>query len=315
MSKGYINTDQLLDSIKRRAMIPTSQDTFSPTDLLNFANEEMDIGLVPSILSVHEEFFVRTETIPLEANKTKYKIPYRSIGNKLRDVHFINENGDYRELSRSIEEDKVFYNNGSGSHFSSYIVEGNYIKPLPTIGDNPVSGSIEMVYFIRPSNLVETDKVGIISAINRTSGVVTLTNFPTEFTASEEYDFLEAKSGHTIYSFDITPSSINVAAKTLTFNVDDIPDELEIGDHIALAGESIIPQVPSDLHVVLAQRVACRCLEALGDNEGLAAANAKLSEMETKIGYLIDNRTEGDPQKAVNRYNLVRQGKGRWGSF
>jgi hypothetical protein len=88
-----------------------------------------------------------------------------------------------------------------------------------------------------------------------------------------------------------------------------IPDELSIGDYVAEAGQCIIPSIPTELHSMLAQRVACRCLEALGDMQGLQMANQKLSEMELKTGSLIDNRVEGAPLKVVNRHGFLRQSR------
>ena len=55
---SYLNSTALIASIKQRAMVPESQVTFTQQDFLNFANEEMQIGLVPAILQFHEEFLV-----------------------------------------------------------------------------------------------------------------------------------------------------------------------------------------------------------------------------------------------------------------
>ena len=85
-------------------------------------------------------------------------------------------------------------------------------------------------------------------------------------------------------------------------------DELSIGDHIAISTESAIPQIPDDLHPVLAHRVAARILEALGDTEGLQNANTKLAELEQQTTTLIDNRVEDSPKKVVNRHSNLRAG-------
>jgi hypothetical protein len=53
--------------------------------------------------------------------------------------------------------------------------------------------------------------------------------------------------------------------------------------------------------MVLAQRVAQRVLEAIGDSEGLNNATAKVAEMENKLSTMLDNRVEGAPRKVVNR--------------
>ena len=90
---------------------------------------------------------------------------------------------------------------------------------------------------------------------------------------------------------------------------DPIPEELVIGDYVAQANQCIIPNIPTELHSMLAQRVVCRCMEALGDMQGLQMANQKLAEMELKTGSLIDNRCEGAALKVVNRHGFLRQSR------
>lgn len=88
----------------------------------------------------------------------------------------------------------------------------------------------------------------------------------------------------------------------------DIPEFLAVGDHVALAEQCCIPQVPSDLHVYLAQKTAERILESQGDAQGLALAQQKSKEMEFRAGTIIDNRVDESPPKLVNRYGILRSG-------
>jgi hypothetical protein len=78
-----------------------------------------------------------------------------------------------------------------------------------------------------------------------------------------------------------------------------------------VAGESCIPNVPTELHAILAQRVACRVLEAIGDTQSLQNANSKLQEMEGKAGVILDSRVEGAVHKVVNR-GVLRNIRGRF---
>ncbi|NBX74721.1 MAG: hypothetical protein EBQ89_10570 [Alphaproteobacteria bacterium] len=84
---------------------------------------------------------------------------------------------------------------------------------------------------------------------------------------------------------------------------------LKVGDYICLANESIIPQIPPDLHTVLAERTAARILAAIGDQAGLAVANQKIAEMELRQGNVLDQRVEGAPEKITARHSLLRYGK------
>lgn len=309
MSKPYLNSTDLVASIKRRASIPINQNTFTDEDLLQMANEEMMIGVVPSVLQVHEEFFVSVSDTALEPNKSNYSIPSRAIGNRLRQLSYKDNNGNLFEMTR-IQPETMYDNQTSATTNVIYrfFVRGTDIILTPSVGPS-ITGSLEFSIFLRPNQLVKLNRTGVITNIDTLTGVISLSALPTVFDLNQQYDFIKINSPHKILSYDINPVAIDLITKTITFDPADLPSELAVGDTVNLAGETYVPNIPTDLHVVLAHRVATRCLEALGDTQGLQNANAKLQEMEYKTAGVIDNRVEGSPQKIVNRNNLLRSGK------
>lgn len=313
---AYLTSTTLIESVKRRASIPEDQATFTSEDFLALANEEIDNALVPLILSMQEEYFVYPETVALVASTSRYAIPYRAIGGKLRDLFYQDTNGQLHEMSRIAPEEKVTFqeNPDSNTYFKYFYVEGNNVVLAPTVGSSPV-GSLVFTYYLRPNDLVEADEVAFITDID-TSGdntIYTVTQVPEDFSASTEMDVNQTKSGHKIRVFDLSPVAVNSGTNQITFLTADLPTDIIVGDHIALAGQCFIPQIPSDLHSILAQRVAQRCLESMGDAAGLQAASVKLQEMETRSSTLIDNRVEGAPLKITNRKGLLRNSRlRRW---
>lgn len=323
--KAWMTSDTLIESVKQRAMIPISQSTFTDKDLLDFANEELKMGMLPTIMTLHEEYLVYNEDVPLEDNVSKYPIPYRAIGAKLNDIVYKDQAGNLYEMTRLTPADRVWWQSSAGffNQFGRFFFENNNIVLVPGV-QQANQGTLSLFYYMRPNELVETNRIATITALS-TSGtdtIITLDQIPANIrsditnttTQSNLIDFLQTKPGHKTYKFDYTlPSgSLNVSAKTLTIPTADVPaDEagvsfLTIGDYIATAGECMIPQIPTDLHVVLAQRVACRCLEALGDTAGLTNAKVKLDEMNAMLANLIDNRAESSPQKVVNQHSVLK---------
>jgi hypothetical protein len=298
---------QLIEGIKRRASVPESQSTFDTEDFLEFANEELALALVPQILTLHEDFLLYEEPIALETNESEYEIPYRAIGNKLRDVQFLHDDqGHKSEMTRiGIGESFSEYDVRTETNLKKYYIKNNSVVLNPPVGSNP-SGSLLMIYYIKPSQLVSEDRVAIITGINRTSGEITVNEIPEVFTSTEQYDFYKVNSPHTILNKDISLTGLNPATNTVTFNPDDIPAKLKVGDHLSLAEECMIPQIPSDLTPMLEQLVACRILESMGDTQGLQNALIKLAQMEKAAGIIIDNRVDDAPQKIVARHGLVR---------
>jgi len=306
-STDALTSNSLIESIKRRASIPENQSTFTATDFLEFANEELRLGVTPKMMSLHEDFLLFEEEFPLESNKSEYQIPSRAIGNKLRDLQFKVNDNNYTEMTRiGIGSRFSEYDVRSETNLRQYYVKNNKIVLTPSIGGGTPSGALAMIYYIRPSKMVEEDRVGIITGINRTSGEVTLSAVPEDFNLTTKYDFYKAESPHSILNIDKQAITLNNTTKTLQFAPSDIPEDLEIGDHLSQAGECIIAQIPSELHVMLAQMVACRVLESLGDTQGLQNANNKLAQMMEATGMIIDNRVEDSPRKIVNRHGALR---------
>lgn len=412
-AKPYLTSSDLIETIKRKMSLPISQNLFNNKDLLAFCNDEMFSSQVPSVLEFHEEYFVFTETIPIVNNTSRYSIPTRAIGMKLRDVKWEDINNDLFDMTRVNPEEKAFYqlNIGTSETISKYYVEGNDIVLLPA---RTVSNALNLIfyYFLRPNQLVVNERAAIIQSFANTitvlntniivgdtvtiddvvftavsgspstnefqiggSDIITATNLtaaintngiavasngspstslvtlqfttlaasqsvttsnttafiiptstqmiqfdqvpstyqdPDTFVTEPLYisgalvDFLQTNPGHKTYKFDVTIPTNGISSNIISFNIDDVPDRIIVGDYICLANECIIPQIPPDLHNSLAQRAATMVLAALGDQQGLQASMAKVQEMEKKQIGLLDNRVEGSALKITNKKSILR---------
>jgi len=305
-----LSTDLLVTSSLRRAMIPSDQVTFTSTDVQDIMNEELGIHILPVILRAHEEYFVSSEDIPVVSTKTKYKIPYRAIGNKLRDVSYVDAGGAVYEMTRvSMEDISSYTGQYSTNRTYAFYIENDSIVLM---NQTTQSGSLRMSYFLRPNELVADSRGGIISAIDTTSVVgqttLTMESFPTHFSTISTFDIVQGKSPNKIITFDRAVVSVDDVAKTITFTtIDSIDSDLVAGDVVSQAEESIYPQMPTELQPILAQRVAVKMLEALGDTEGMKNAQTELERMEYNSMSLIDNRVEGSAQKINNRHSALRE--------
>lgn len=309
--KPYLTSNELIKSAVRRAGIPRSQSLFTDDDFLAFGNEEMDTGLSPSIVQLHQDYFLQSDDIPLTTTTNRYSIPTRAIGNKLRDVSYVQQGTNNVVEMFRISIDNVSDYNLNSNYNSNigfyYYVENNQIVLLAQASGLP-TGFLRMSYYMRPNRLVLLKDVGIITNIDLTTGQIVMSSVPVDFSVQQLFDFISVNSPHRTLAKDLTATGLSVGTNTVVFNIADIPSGLNIGDHVCIAQTAAIPQVPSDLHVVLAHRIAARCLEAMGDAEGLQAANVKLAELELKTQVLIDDRVEASPEKIIARHGALRRG-------
>jgi hypothetical protein len=170
----YMTSQDLINSVQRKMSFPISQQTFSMLDILAFANEEVYISQVPSILQFHSEYFVTYQTIPLLTNVSNYPIPSRAIGQKLRSVFWQDTSGNMFEMTQVAEEDRAFYqrNIGTNQAIHKFFIEGNSIVLTPGMISNP-TGNLILVYYLRPNQLVKNDRAAIINNFQQT---ITLNN-------------------------------------------------------------------------------------------------------------------------------------------
>jgi len=298
----------LIDCIKRRASIPENQATFESDDFLAFADEELLLGIVPAIMSLHEDYFLFEIPITLVKGKTEYEIPSRAAGNKLRDLQYKPNPNTFIEMTRIGIGDR-FDNGGMMTDLRRYYVKNNKVVISNTLSDS--AGELVFVFYIKPSQIVLEDRIGIIQGINDLNNgktEIVINAVPDNFSTSILYDVYKSESPSTILKIDMKPLTINTISRSVTFNTVDIPDELKVGDHLAQAGESTIAQIPNEFHAMLEQMVACRILEAQGDTAGLQNALLKLQQMQNSGANLIDNRIDDAPQKIINRHSLLRSG-------
>lgn len=397
----------------------------------------MDLGLVPLILQFHEDYLMVPEDVPLELRKTRYEIPHRAIGNKLRDVFYQDGSGTNYELTRISVEDIPYFQYGSlgaiTNPIRAFYVEGSEICLMPDSDYVGPRGVLRFHYYIRPNQIVSESRVTRITSVDHLRGIMTVNNIPSVFTGSSIFDITSNKSPYRLVARDIVPTGyasttnltytfglakkvsttlpakaslssgdyisikdrtiaspvnyafwaditgadvapslpgyvlvrVDLSAATtdvdvataydvtintmlspqiksvrtmatlsiegggLGISVGDnfdvvstfstiistqggtnyLPEKLRANDILSLQEETIIPQVPVELHSMLAQRIAMRCLDSLGDMNGLQAAAAKLQEMELKTGAVIDNRVEGAPLKVANRHSFLNTTK------
>lgn len=386
--KPYYTSTELIEAIKRKIAVPNVQVSFTEQEFLDFANEEMFLSQIPSILQFHEEYLVYVQTVPLENGVSRYDLPDRAIGMKLRDLFYQDVQGNlYPMANIGLGNADLYSHNGGANTPRNFYIEADEIVLVPTITGS-VTGNLVEKYYLRPNSLVLNERAAICNSFVKlitvtnlsvfsgdtltvdntvltagtdftigttstatatnianalsanftataSSGVVSVNfedlditfsttsaglsissstgiqcdSIPTHFAAGMLIDFLQTKGGHKTYSFDIEIPNGGVTSDAIYFDHDDIPAKFVIGDYICEQHECIIPQIPSDLHNLLAERACSRVLEALGDVQGVTTTNTRIADLEQRQSVLIDNRVEGAPRKVVNRNSFLKSGK------
>jgi len=163
--KPWMTSAELIEAVKRKIAVPLNQRTFTETDILSFANEELMISQVPDILQYHEEYFVYSEDVELQSNVERYPIPERAMGMKLRDIFYVDNNGNLFEMTRINPDDKSYWQRESSTInlMQKYYIENNDVVLAPFNISQP-TGSLRFTYFLRPNQLVLNERAAISEA-------------------------------------------------------------------------------------------------------------------------------------------------------
>tara|TARA_R110000803_G_scaffold200258_1_gene264545 strand:+ start:432 stop:1634 length:1203 start_codon:yes stop_codon:yes gene_type:complete len=164
MATPYYTSTDLIESVKRKISIPISQVTFTEDDILAFANEEMMISQVPSVMVYHEEYFVATLDVPLVTGTTAYSVPERAIGGKIRDIHYKNTEDNLQEMTQVNLDDRSHFSSGqSSAGIHKYYFRGDQVV-LVANDTSSLIGDLRFDYFLRPNLLVQETRVATSSS-------------------------------------------------------------------------------------------------------------------------------------------------------
>lgn len=297
-----ITSDRLITGVKRRILIPGSQVTFNDTDILAVADDIISGQLVPLIESTNQEYFVTSVDVPLVAGQSEYSIPYRAVGRSLRDLKLMDNNNNIRNIAYVNLEDSQYF---SGASLTvGFYFKGDKIRLIPDVPSSiSVDQTMQVWYRLPPSSLVSISSAALVTSVS--DPTVTVSSLPSTIVTGSVIDFIQGKSGNTLYEIDKTIT--NVAGTTLTFAANTIPSDLTAGDYISLASTSpVVNFIPNECYSYLETLTAQRLLNSLGDFDGSNALEAVASKEEKNVLKLLEPRIDGEPIVIINRASLVR---------
>lgn len=282
-------TTALLASIRRRASVPNSSKLgTSDADLLAIATEELQ-GLVTALLvSTREEHLVTTYDVTLTAGTNAYNLPARAIAGALRDAVVVQTDGNLRNLKWLDRADLPGLDQSTGTP-SRFYFQGDQVVLWPT--PDASTETLRLPYRRRCGNLVAASAAWPIDALASATSFEFAATKPSAFATSQRFDIISAKPGFRTLAMDLTASIVAPDAMSFTTT---LPDDVEVGDYVCLAGESPVPQVPVELHPLLAQAAAVQVLKYTNPDK-VGAALSDLKALKDDVVGLLTPRNDGEP--------------------
>jgi len=302
MSIDY-SVNAILTSVKQRAMNADNQNLLSDSDIVRIASEELQGTILPYIESVKNEYYVTNKDLTFVSGTSRYDIPQRATGTKLRDVCLVDNQGNEVLLNYINPEDMKSSWAYAPYQFGFYPTD--YSINL-VLGNNLGSGNysfVRMIYFRRPNTLCMTGvsgNAGRVVSFNTVAKTITLDFAPTTWTSSTTFDIVNSMPPFQSRVDDAAISMI--AGFVLTF-VNDLPSGLAVGDWVSEANFSPIPQMPVECHRLLEALTAARVLQYCGD-PAFTVMQAMAEGMKRDLIQILSPRVDGSPRKIPIRNRL-----------
>lgn len=294
-------SDDLIKIIKKRAFIPISQETFSDSDLLEMATDELYSQVVPEVLQTREEWYVTPYPVAITTDINKVEIPSRSIGGSLREVTFEQGGSEYNLARLSLEDKNELSTSGP---ISAFYIQGNDVVLFGS-----QTGILNLYFNCRPGRLVTSSEAASITAMDLPNKILTVDTVPAAWGAGTVLDIVKAKPHFNYKNLSLTV--VNIAGQNIEF-AEDLDKTVTAGDWVTLEDTSPAPQIPLEWFQYLAECVVMQIFLSQGDKEAAESAEKKMEKLKKSALSLMSPRVQGEPKRTVPPKNRGGVFNNRW---
>lgn len=274
----------LIEAVRDNGMLPAADSRSATSVLLALMNREQRLYLMRLLQSAREEFQVTTYDVALVDGTTRYRLPGRAAASAITKVELVGDDSTAKPFPAD-----------------QYSLQGHHL----VLRTARASGSLRFTYPRRFNTIVTPEECGEVVDFDAGAGTVEISAVPDDFaTTATDYDFVQGSPQFDILDVD---QSATRSGTTLTF-AEDLPDDLEVGDYVCLAGETPICNAPLELHDVLVWRAVAVHLLSRGDQKWKAAQEL-LEESRLNALSLIQPRVQDDKKALINPHG---PGWNRW---
>jgi len=309
----YRTTAQFCDDVRRLAMIPNSATQGNQnSDLLRYADQEMEARIFPLILSVNEEYNVQTLDVNTSQNIQGYRMPPRAIAGQLRDVKYIQGGTQLPMPKIEIEQLTAWTLNSYGGAPAGFFLKAGTINVVPI---PPGGNALRFQYFADHGAFDDwsskTPPGGFIST-TVTYSTTLVQNDTVRFDAGAFTPTLNALydivAGNTPYEYlalslqcidaaHPTYKVVNPAQGVPGYTPACLSPVISVGDIVTPAGAMPIIPLPADIYELLMLRVAIQVLSSVGDVERMGALESQYEKGFATMLKLYSPRVSGSPKK------------------
>lgn len=281
----------------------------SADDILELANEELSLRLVPLVRESRGDYWVTSETMAIEQGQAAYRVPDRAQGSALRDLTVITPSGhEWGVPQMALEEAGAYQVGGAGLGVgvTRFYMQGTDVVLVPT--PQETGFQLRMRYHRAHSELVLTADTGHCTWGG--GATLTLTDYPAAWDAFTA-DIYQLSPPFGMAAADAVVTDVTAGAATVTGLAD---LGLTVGRlyGIAYAHQTSTVDLPRECWPLLVSALTARVCDVIGDREQEQVAYALYERESVNVMRLLTPRVEGRPQRVIQRGSLLRSRARGW---
>lgn len=306
------DTAQLVRDVIRDAKIPAGSSYRTESTLLGLASDEMEQLVVPELLKVTGGHLMAYVDVALVQGKSRYRFPARCIRPERLQIvdSFGKLLGKLHPASGDLVDEVLAGRCPPGIAMGYWVPENNHAVVVLQSASESSSGRFLRTYYRRqPNRLAATSDCVKITGYIPGSQLVASQFFFDKINATDTlaaivseapYDIIKASPTFEASAEDVTFQSVTTNSMEGLQGLDGTED-IEVGDFIAPAGYTPVPQLPVAFHGVLVAYTVARVLREQGNQAGSAAA---LEEAARKLNTALSTITPRgeEAETTVNDY-------------
>lgn len=304
-------TDDFLTQLKVRCQLPDDNQAITDSQLFLLADMAMQTDIESLIMSLKGEYWVKSSDSTIVSGTAAYRMPYRAVGRKLRDLLLVDSAGNEVSLPEISAEDAWRYKSAGSWNWragSAYYVQGEEVVLLPT--PNASGYTLRFKYYARRPRLVSlSDNVNgcAITAVSGGLRQISVAATPSGITTDTVVDIIRCKPYFDYLSMSLTVSGTTPTVITVT---SDYSTVAAAGDYIFVEDTTGVVPLPVELQPVLITATAVRVLTSLGDPKAQAEL-VMLDREKQMVMQLLDPRNDGEAKRVINRSSPLRGSRWR----
>lgn len=295
MAFDNFTADDLLKRLRLYDFSRGVKINVSDEDLLLIADDIIRSKIAAFLITMVENFYTVKGDFNFVVGQTEYVLPKDAMFNMIQYISYVNADG-FEDDIELVPVSRTWVRNleAPGTPTKAYLTHQsvNFFPPPASASDK-----YRLYYYRRPAFLVKKEKAGFVTNVNKVTGVVTYAALPaTGFTATSSHDFYSQNPPFYRLKQNITATV--QAGLTQTFPIADV-QTLNSGDAVTVTGQTIVPDIPPELFLLLMEVMRSKIASANGDTTKKQMTDTEIQES-IKLTYQVPGNRVTEKTKSLD---------------